>query len=127
MTSLDNLGSEIYNLIETYSESKKIELEKLLDYTADKILDYIQKNAPRSNKKNAVADSFTKLDVGKGIHKQVIIYSKSRGRIIHFIEFGFKHRNGRFIPARAFMRPAFDRFSVEMIEEIKAIIMRGLS
>lgn len=125
MATLDKLSSEIMDIINTYSDSVKKELEALLDKTSDKVLEYVIKNAPRSGRKNAMADTFTKVTLGEGINKTVVIYSKTRGRMIHFIEFGFKHRNGKFIPARAFMRPAFDLFTPEMLSEIKKIIERG--
>lgn len=125
MTTLDDLSSNIMSIVSEYKEEIQKELEGLLDKTADEMLKYIQNNAPRSGKKNAVADSFKKLELGKGVDKTVVIYSRSRGRIIHLIEFGFRHRNGKFIPARAFMRPAYDTFTPEMIDRIKKIIERG--
>ena len=125
MTTLDDLSSNIMSIVSDYKDEIQKELEGLLDKTADEMLKYIQNNAPRSGKKNAVADSFKKLELGKGIDKTVVIYSKSRGRIIHLIEFGYRHRNGKFIPARAFMRPAYDTFTPEMIDKIKKIIERG--
>ncbi|MFH5880886.1 HK97 gp10 family phage protein [Liberiplasma polymorphum] len=127
MATLDKLSNEIMDIINEYSNEVKKELESLLDKTATKVLDYVIKNAPRSGRRNAMADTFTTATLGEGINKTVVIYSKTKGRMIHFIEFGFKHRNGKFIPARAFMRPAFDRFTPEMLDEIKKIIERGTS
>ena len=125
MTTLDDLSANIMSIVSEYKEDIQNKLEALLDKTADEMLKYIQNNAPRSGKKNAVADSFKKLELGKGIDKTVVIYSKSRGRIIHLIEFGYRHRNGKFIPARAFMRPAYDIFTPDMIDKIKKIIEGG--
>ena len=122
MATLNNFVDEIYDEIDKYSDTIKKELEIKLDETADKILDYVRTNAPRSGKKGALADEFVKQEVGSGYNKSIVIYASNRGRIVHLIEFGFQHRNGKYIAARPFMRPAYDTFTPKMIDDIRSII-----
>lgn len=122
MATLDNFIDEISDVINEYSESIKKELENKLDETADRILDYIKTNVPRSGRKNPMADEFIKVDKGSGYTKTIVIYAKEKGRLIHLIEFGFQHRNGKYVAARPFMRPAFDTFTPKMLDDIRGII-----
>lgn len=122
MATIDNFIDEINDVITEYSDSIKKELEKTLDDTADKVLDYVRNNAPRSGRSKPLAEEFIRLDKGTGHNKTVIIYAKEKGKLVHLLEFGFQHRNGKYIAARPFMRPAFDTFTPEMLDEIRSII-----
>lgn len=122
MATLDNFVQEIENRVNAYTDEVKTKLEKELDLTAQKIIDYIQMHAPRSGQAGAFADSFVVTPNGEGINKTLTIYSKARGRLTHLLEFGFTHRGGKFVAPRPFMRPAFDLFSREMLEAMRAII-----
>lgn len=125
-TSLDNLGVKITELINQYANGVKEEALIKLDETADKILNYIFRNCPRSGLGlNHLADSFIKTEVGSGLKKTIYISSKTKGRLVHLIELGFKHRSGKHVSAQPFMRPAYDTFTPEMLEEIKKIIEGG--
>ena len=127
MVTLDKLGTKITDIIKEYANDvQELSLEKL-EETADKILDYIVKNCPRTNiGENHLADSFIKTEVGDGINKVIYISSKTKGRLVHLIELGFKHKSGVHVSARPFLRPAYEAFTPEMIEGIKKII-GGLS
>lgn len=125
-TSLDNLGVKITEIINQYANGVKEEALIKLDETADKILNYIFSNCPRSGLgSNHLADSFIKTEVGSGLKKTIYISSKTKGRLVHLIELGFKHRSGKHVSAQPFMRPAYDTFTPEMLEEIKKIIEGG--
>lgn len=124
--TLDNLGVKITELINEYANGVKDEALNKLDETADKILNYIFSNCPRSGLgSNHLADSFIKTEVGSGLKKTIYISSKTKGRLVHLIELGFKHRSGKHVSAQPFMRPAYDTFTPEMLEEIKKIIEGG--
>ena len=125
MVSLDELGLKIGEIVSEYTEDIKEAMEKVLDQTADQVLIYIQEKAPRSGQSYGFADSFVAVPIGTGINKTIAIYSEQKGRLTHLLEFGFTHRGGKFVGPRPFMRPAFDAFAPEMLEEIKAIIERG--
>ena len=125
MVSFDNLGLKIGELVDEYTEDIKAAMEKVLDQTSQKVLDYIQNKAPRSGHANGFADSFVALPIGSGVTKTIAIYSEKKGRLTHLLEFGFTHRGGKFVGPRPFMRPAFDAFAPEMLEQVKAIIERG--
>jgi len=125
LVSLDELGFKIGELVNEYTDEIKTAMEKVLDQTAEKVLQYIQNKAPRSGQADGFADSFVALPIGSGITKTIAIYSEKKGRLTHLLEFGFTHRGGKFVGPRPFMRPAFDTFSPEMLEEIKVIIERG--
>lgn len=124
--TLDNLGVKITELINEYANGVKNDALIKLDETADKILNYIFNNCPRSGLgSNHLADSFIKTEVGSGLKKTIYISSKTKGRLVHLIELGFKHRSGKHVSAQPFMRPAYDTFTPEMLEEIKKIIEGG--
>ena len=124
--TLDNLGVKITELINEYANGVKNDALIKLDETADKILNYIFSNCPRSGLgSNHLADSFIKTEVGSGLKKTIYISSKTKGRLVHLIELGFKHRSGKHVSAQPFMRPAYDTFTPEMLEEIKKIIEGG--
>lgn len=125
LATVENFLDEINDAVSEYAEDIKKQLERKLDETAELILGYLKSNAPRSGYKNAMADSFTQLTKGDGINKVITIYAETKGRLIHLIEFGFTHRNGKYVTPRPFMRPAFDIFTPKMLEDIKEIIKRG--
>ena len=122
---LGSLGKRISEEVESYSEKVLDDALERLDKTADEILDYIKSNAPRGKHSEHLADSFTKKTYGEGKNKTIVIYSETKGSIVHLIELGFKHRSGKLVPARPFLRPAYDEFTPKMIEDIKRIIKGG--
>ena len=126
MPSLDELGVRISDLIKDYADDIKEGLEDRLDETAKQILDYIKSNCPRSDSgTNHLADSFILTTVGSGVNKTIYISSGTKGRLVHLVELGFKHISGKHVEARPFMRPAYETFTPEMLEDIKKIIERG--
>ena len=126
MPSLDELGVRISDLIKDYADDVKEGLEDRLDETARQILDYIKSNCPRSDSgTNHLADSFILTTVGSGVNKTIYISSGTKGRLVHLVELGFKHISGKHVEARPFMRPAYETFTPEMLEDIKKIIERG--
>lgn len=122
MATLDDFLDEVSDLVTKYTKDVLSELESRLDETADKILEYVIANTPRSGNKGAMADEFVKTEVGEGHEKTIIIHAKEKGRLIHLIEFGFQHKGGKYVAARPFMRPAFDTFTPKMLEDIRRII-----
>ena len=126
MPSLDTLGVRISDLIKEFSDDIKDGLEDRLDQTAKEILEYIKKNCPRSvSGSNHLADSFILTTVGSGANKTIYISSGTKGRLVHLVELGFKHKSGKHVEARPFMRPAYETFTPQMLEDIKKIIQRG--
>ena len=86
------------------------------------IISDIKETAPIGNSNEHLKDSFTILKEGTKVNKSVTIYSKSKGRLVHLIEFGFVHRNGRFVSARPFLRPSYEKEAPKMEEKIKEAI-----
>ncbi|MCI1244378.1 MAG: hypothetical protein LKG11_00235 [Bacilli bacterium] len=122
---LDEVGEEIGSIVGEYTLKVNLGIDALLDETADKIIDYIKTHAPRSGGKDPLADSFVKEIYGEGTNRIVIIYSRSKGTLIHLLEFGFRHRSGKQVAAKPFMRPAYDTFTPEMLEDMNEIIKGG--
>ena len=126
MPSIDELGVRISDLIKNFTDDVKDGLEDRLDQTANEILEYIKKNCPRSDSgANHLADSFILTIVGSGANKTIYISSGTKGRLVHLVELGFKHISGKHVEARPFMRPAYETFTPQMLEDIKKIIQRG--
>lgn len=125
LVSLDDLNHHILELIQSYTQEMLQAMEKQLDQTADQILEYLQANAPRSGQSNGFADSFVAISNGEGITKTITIFSKSKGRITHLLEFGFTHRGGKYVGPKPFLRPAFETYAPKMVEAIRSIIISG--
>lgn len=124
--SIDNLGVRIASIVESYTKDVKVEAEEVLDKTADDVLSYVRNNCPRTDSGgNHLADSFVKTEIGSGVKKTVYISSSTKGRLVHLIELGFKHRSGKHVAARPFLRPAYDEFTPQMLEDIRRIINGG--
>ena len=124
--NLEAFPGEIEKAVKTYSKDVELAIANRLEYTADQILEYIKENAPRSDyTKEHLADSFIKESCGEGVNKTIVIYSKTKGYLVHLIELGFRHRSGKMVPARPFMRPAYDQFTPKMLEDIQKIIEGG--
>ncbi len=125
--TIEKLGTKINDLVKEYTKEVLDEIEKELDSTALKVLDYIKINCPKSNHgSNHLSDSFVLTQIGDGGLKTIYISSKTKGRLVHLVELGFKHRNGKMVSPRPFMRPAFDELTPKMIEDIKTIINGGI-
>ena len=125
LVTLDELGVAIENMVEDYVDEIIPKLEKRLDETAQDIIKYIANHAPRSGGSKAFADSFVATPQGDGINKVISIYSNTKGKLTHLLEFGFTHPSGKYVGPRAFMRPAFDLLTPKMLEDIKNIIEKG--
>ena len=120
------LTPEIEKAVQSYTKDVELAIVKRLDYTADQTLEYIKENAPRRPcSKEHMGDSFIKESYGDGVNKTIVIYSKTKGYLVHLVELGFKHRGGKLVAARPFLRPAYDEFSPKMLEDIKKIIEGG--
>lgn len=123
--SIDTLTASISQIVNNYSQSVKLEAEEILDKTAEEIITYIKNNCPRGESSEHLADSFIKTEVGSGANKTIYISSKTKGPLVHLIELGFKHRSGKHVASRPFLRPAYDTFAPKMLEDIKKIINGG--
>lgn len=123
--SIDKGITRISEIIERYAKEVEVEAMNRLDETADKIIDYIKANAPRGKSNNHLADSFVKTEIGEGANKVIYISSKTKSSLVHLIELGFKHRSGKHVAARPFLRPAYDEFTPKMLEDIRKMIARG--
>jgi hypothetical protein len=122
---LNELTDAIEKRVIDYTSKVAVQIEAELEATADKIIDYIKANAPRSGGPKALADSFVKKSYGEGANRMIVIYSKTSGGLVHLLEFGFKHRSGKFVAARPFLRPGYETFTPVMLEDIKQIIQRA--
>ena len=120
---LKALTPEIEKAVKKYSSEVEVALANKLEETATKILEYIKDNAPRTPWSHEhLGDSFIKESYGEGSNKTIVIYSKTKGSIVHLVELGFRHRSGKYVAARPFLRPAYDEFTPKMLEDIKKII-----
>jgi hypothetical protein len=125
LITLDQIGSAIESMVEEYAEEVIKDLAKVLDDTAKDIVNYMSSHAPRSGGSKPFAESFVAEPIGEGINKTISIYSNTKGRLTHLLEFGFTHKSGKYVGPRPFMRPAFDILTPKMIEEVKSIIEKG--
>ena len=123
--SMDKGMKKISETIERYAKEVEAEAMTKLDETADRIIDYIKSNAPRGKSNKHLADSFVKTETGEGVNKVIYISSKTKSSLVHLVELGFKHRSGKHVAARPFLRPAYDEFTPRMLEDIRKMISGG--
>lgn len=121
MASLDDFALEISKMIEKSLDFDK-EMEDIMVGTAKDIISDIKSTAPVGKSDRHLKDSFVYLKEGSKANKSVTIYSESKGRLVHLIEFGFVHRSGRFVSARPFLRPSYDKEAPKMEERIREAI-----
>jgi len=119
---VDELAIRLSQVVESYGKEVISKSMEELEKAADDIIDYIKANCPKGNSTKHLKDSFVKTYVGNGVNKVIYISSKTKGRLVHLIELGFKHRSGMHVPARPFLRPAYDEFTPKMLEGIRKII-----
>ena len=119
---VDELAIRLSQVVESYGKEVISKSMEELEKAADDIIDYIRANCPKGNSTKHLKDSFVKTYVGNGVNKVIYISSKTKGRLVHLIELGFKHRSGMHVPARPFLRPAYDEFTPKMLEGIRKII-----
>jgi HK97 gp10 family phage protein len=122
---IDKLPNEIEKAVASYTKEVEAAIEKELDVTADKIIDYIKSNAPRGWSTKHLADSFVKKSYSEGSNKIIVIYSATKSGLVHLVELGFKHRSGKMVAARPYLRPAYENLTPQMVDEIKTIIENG--
>ena len=124
--NLSEMAGKLSEMVSDYAVKTKESILKSVENCADEILEYVKENAPRSNQVgNHLADSFVKTIVGTGTNQIIYISSKSKYQLVHLIELGFRHTNGKHIPGRPFLRPSYDYFTPKMLEDIKRIIANG--
>ena len=121
MAGLDDMALEISRLIEKSLDFDR-EMEEALVDTAKDIISDIKETAPTGKSNEHLKDSFVYLKEGTKESKSVTIYSKTKGRLVHLVEFGFVHRSGRFVSARPFLRPSYEKEAPKMEERIKEAI-----
>ena len=121
MADLGNFMDEIAGLIEKSLDFDR-EMDDFLTDTAEDIIDDIRETAPTGNSREHLKDSFTYVKEGTKSNRSVTIYSKTKGRIVHLVEFGFVHRSGKFVSARPFLRPSYEKEAPKMEERIKEAI-----
>ena len=124
-TTMNDIAKRLDKIIDAYTKESIQLIEKRIDECADEILVYIKENAPRGDSGSHLADSFIKTVVGEGKNLRIYISSKSKGRVVHLIELGFRHTSGKHVAAHPFLRPAYDTFSPKMLEDLKRIIAYG--
>lgn len=106
------------------AEVEKKVIESATRSTANQMRKLMQAKTPVRT--GALRDSL-KVSMPKnretGIRRAIIFAQRFYAR---FIELGFVHKSGRHIPAKPFMRPAFDEIEPQYIDLIIAGIRKSL-
>lgn len=121
MANLDELAVKVTELVEKSLDFDN-EMDAILTDTANDIISDIRETAPAGNSREHLKDSFGYLKEGTKSDRSVTIHSKTKGRIVHLVEFGFVHRSGKFVPARPFLRPSYEKEAPRMEERIREAI-----
>ncbi len=121
--SIGQLANEIVSAVREYTEDVSNGIEKKVDEVANKVLKEVQASAPKRT--GEYARTFVKTkEGGYGQHRR-IIWNKKHYRRVHLLEFGHAKVNGGRVQAFPHLRPAYDKHTTNLDDEIKQIIRNG--
>jgi hypothetical protein len=123
--SLSELANTLSKEINNYASDIKTNINERIEACADEIISYLKTNTPKGESVEHLADSFVKTVVGNGAFKTVYVSSKTKYRLVHLIELGFRHTSGKYVGARTFLRPSYETLTPKMLNDIKEIIKNG--
>ncbi|MFT9496610.1 HK97 gp10 family phage protein [Anaerosolibacter sp.] len=121
--SIDQLADEITKAVREYTEDVSRAIERKVDNVAKEVLMDTAMNAPHDTGEYARTFKITKQDeYGK---TRRIIWNKKHYRRVHLLEFGHAKVKGGRVPAFPHLRPAYDKYGVQLPDDIARIIRNG--
>jgi len=121
--SLSNLSSEIVRGFQTYTENVTSEINEEVKARSKELVKAIKASSPL--KTGDYKKGWTsKIENSHG-RITVTVYNKKKGSLVHLLENGHAKRGGGRVSGKPHVRPATDRETALLEENIKSIIKRG--
>lgn len=120
---IDDLGAEIVQAIQSYTEEVQKAIEEEIDTAAGRIKDDIKSRSPVET-----GDYKKGWKVKKESSNGVItrtIYNKTDYQLTHLLEHGHVNRDGTRTPGKAHIGPAWDNHESKLNKRIEEIIENG--
>ncbi|CCO08272.1 HK97 gp10 family phage protein [Desulforamulus hydrothermalis] len=121
--SIDQLASAITRAVRDYTGDVKVGIEAEVKSTADKVLKEVKRLAPKRT--GEYARTFVKTNKSLPGKQRYVVWNKKHYRRVHLLEFGHAKVDGGRVQAYPHLRPAHDKYTKEMLENIKQIIRSG--
>ena len=121
--SIDDLGVEITQAIQRYTEEVQKAIEEEIDSTTDKVKDEIKAKSPKLTGSYKKGWS-VKKESGNGTITRTI-YNKTDYQLTHLLEHGHVNRDGTRTHGKAHIGPAWDKYGSELNKRIEQIIENG--
>lgn len=121
--AIEWLGKEIAETIAAYTENVSDAIDKEVERTAKAVQTEIKANSPERTGKYKKGWSRRKSTQGGAT--TYTIYNKGRPSIAHLLESGWTRRDGKRVPGKPHIKPAFDNHVPQMVRNIEQIIKGG--
>ena len=121
--SIDNLAKEITKAVQRYTEDIEDAIELKVDEVADEMLKDVRRNSPIQTGRYRRGFRKTARDFGGKTTR--IVWNKSEPTLVHLLEFGHAKVNGGRVNGKPHLRPAYDKNSIKLQNDIKRIIENG--
>lgn len=121
--SIDQLANELTQAVKEYTEDVSKGVEKALNKAAEEIRDDAAAAAPKNT--GDYAENFKVTKRGQDGNSKRIIWNKKHHRRVHLLEFGHAKVGGGRVQGRPHLRPAYDKCSASLTDDIKRIIRNG--
>jgi len=121
--SIDQLANAITEAVREYTEDVSAAIEKKVDEVADQVLRETKNLAPKRTGEYAKTFVKTKQDEYGRIRR--VIWNRKHYRRVHLLEFGHAKRGGGRVSAYPHLRPAYEKYALQLPDEIKRIIKKG--
>lgn len=121
--TIDKLADEITKAVKEYTEDVAKAIEKKVDEVAEQVLQETKNLAPKRT--GEYASTFVKTKKDEYGRTRRIIWNKKHYRRVHLLEFGHAKRNGGRVKEFPHLRPAYEKYAVDLPDHIKRIIRNG--
>lgn len=122
---IDQLANEITKTIKAYTEDVSEAVSREVDKIADDVLKEVKTNHPYKDRSGDYTKGFKKTKRDAPGRTRRIIWNKKHYRRVHLLEFGHAKRGGGRVPAYPHLRPAYDKYTPHLMNNIKKIIRNG--
>ena len=121
--AIDKLASEITKAVQKYTEDIEDAIELKVDEVATEMLKDVKQNSPVQTGRYRRGFRKTARDLGGRTTR--IVWNKAEPTLVHLLEFGHAKVNGGRVSGRPHLRPAYDKGSNKLQNDIKRIIQNG--
>jgi len=128
MTRIDGLADAITNAMLAYTEEVEDAIPRIVDRTAEALVNEIRSTAPRRNNGGAYARGWTARKLGSRTRSKEgyakVICNPTHYSLAHLLEHGHAKRNGGRVEGKPHLRPACDKLVPAFEKSIEEAVKR---